>query len=185
MTNAIRRAIDDPVPLESPPDGLWDSISARSQLEEADNVTRLASRRRVAGWALGAAAAVIVVVALVVGIAVTRDGDSGTVVATAQLDLIEGPATGSAELVDVDGTTRLVVELDAQEPDDGFLEVWLLDPDVSRLHSLGPVRSDGTYEIPSGLVVAEVPVVDVSVESFDGDPGHSGNSVLRGVLQPI
>jgi hypothetical protein len=30
--------------------------------------------------------------------------------------------------------------------------------------------------------VGEYPVVDVSIEPTDGDPAHSGNSVVRGTL---
>jgi len=30
--------------------------------------------------------------------------------------------------------------------------------------------------------VAEFPLVDVSIEHFDGDAGHSADSVVRGLL---
>jgi len=58
----------------------------------------------------------------------------------------------------------------------------MIDTDVTRLVSLGPVRADGTYDLPPGLDPAQFPVVDVSVEPLDGDPTHSGDSVLRGEL---
>jgi anti-sigma-K factor RskA len=65
---------------------------------------------------------------------------------------------------------------------DGFLEVWVISPDVTQLVSLGPLRNDGVYDLPSGLDPAAFPIVDVSVEPIDGDPTHSGASVLRGEL---
>ena len=49
--------------------------------------------------------------------------------------------------------------------------------------SLGSVRADGIDAIPAGLRIAAYPVVDVSAEPFDGDPGDSGASLLRGVLE--
>ena len=55
-------------------------------------------------------------------------------------------------------------------------------PEVQRLVSLGPVRADGTYDLPAGLDPAAFPIVDVSGERIDGDPTHSGDSVLRGQL---
>ena len=64
----------------------------------------------------------------------------------------------------------------------GFYEVWLIDPDVEGMVSLGPARSDGTYAVPSDLDVTAFPIVDVSVEPPDGNPTHSGVSVLRGTL---
>ena len=58
------------------------------------------------------------------------------------------------------------------------------DPDVTQLVSLGVLEGDsGTFAIPAGLELDELPVVDVSLEPFDGDPAHSGDSVVRGTLQ--
>jgi hypothetical protein len=54
---------------------------------------------------------------------------------------------------------------------------------VSKLVSLGPLRRDGVYDLPAGLDPAAFPIVDVSVEPIDGDPAHSGDSVLRGELE--
>ena len=36
-------------------------------------------------------------------------------------------------------------------------------------------------EMPDGLEISQFPVVDVSDEPFDGDPAHSGGSIVRGV----
>ncbi len=37
--------------------------------------------------------------------------------------------------------------------------------------------------MPPGLSIADFPVVDISLESYDGDPSHSKNSLMRGVLE--
>ena len=126
---------------------------------------------------LGAAAAVVVV-----GLVVATD-TSDTSLASAPLDRLGPAGTGEAELVDDDGTLSLRVDTEGLDAGDGFLEVWVIDPDVTRLVSLGPLRPDGTYDLPPGLDPEDFPVVDVSVEPLDGDPTHSGDSVLRGQLE--
>lgn len=148
----------------------------------ADLAAHRARRGRTLPWVLGAAAAVVAVVAGVVGVGLVGGGDDTTVVASADLDVLEdGVAPGSARLVDADG--QLVLELDAElGPVDGFHEVWLLTPEVDGLVSLGPLRDDGRYELPAGVDPERYSVVDVSVEPLDGDPTHSGRSVLRGPL---
>ncbi len=88
------------------------------------------------------------------------------------------------EFVRADQGAELHLDLSSLPPRDGaFYEVWLLDLDHGRLLSLGPARPDGTYALPPGTDVGEYPTVDVSVEPDDGDPGHSGTSVLRGPVQ--
>ena len=67
---------------------------------------------------------------------------------------------------------------------DGYYELWIIDPDVEGMFSLGVVSGDARYELPDNLDPADYPVVDVSVEDIDGDPTHSGRSVWRGVLDP-
>jgi anti-sigma-K factor RskA len=42
--------------------------------------------------------------------------------------------------------------------------------------------SQGRFTIPPGTNLAQYTIVDVSVESFDGDPAHSKQSMLRGTL---
>jgi hypothetical protein len=137
-------------------------------------------RHRAIPWLVGAAAAVVL---LVVGVAVLADRSSSSdVVASVQLDRLGSAGSGAAELVEQDGRYRLQVDTADLDPGDGFLEVWVIDSDVSKLVSLGPVRADGTYDLPPDLDPRQFPVVDVSVEPLDGDPAHSGDSVLRGQL---
>ncbi|RMI09566.1 anti-sigma factor, partial [Cellulomonas triticagri] len=109
-----------------------------------------------------------------------------TVLAAASLDALPGwTASGDARLEeDADGRVTLVVRV-SSTPEDGFRAVWLLDRDATRLVSLGALAGDeGRFAVPAGLDLAEFPVVDVSAEPFDGDPGHSGDSIVRGALDP-
>lgn len=138
-----------------------------------------------------AAAASLVVGAGIGAGAVTLGGDDGgddpavVALAAAELDpLGENEASGDAEVVErPDGTRVLRLDLDAAAPDEGYLEVWLIDEAVEGMVSVGVVRT-GTeeLELPAGLDIGQYPIVDVSVEPLDGDPTHSGVSIARGVL---
>ncbi len=81
-----------------------------------------------------------------------------------------------------DGSRTLEVKLSKDEAK-GYQEVWLIAPDLSRLVSLGVMNSDsGTFEVPTDLDLADFPIVDVSDEPMDGNPGHSSVSIVRGTL---
>lgn len=141
------------------------------------------SPRRLPLALLAAAAVVLVVVGLLAVVGGGDDDDPGAVVASAPLDLLEGPAEGSAELVDRDGQLELHLTAAGLDPgDDAFYEVWVIDTEVAGMYSLGPLRADGVYDLPPGVDPEAFPIVDVSVEPLDGVPTHSGQSVLRGQL---
>lgn len=149
--------------------------------DNSTNVVPLASRRRLRWMAPLAAAAVVIAV---VGVAISlRDASSGRSVATAALDPLADAGSATAELVELDDGFELHVELEGVQPGDGYLEVWLINGEITELLSLGPARDDGTYRLPDGLDPAAFPVVDVSIEHFDGDPTHSGDSVFRGQFE--
>jgi len=126
------------------------------------------------------AAAVVLIVALLV---VPRPVD----VATAVLDAFPAHpgATGSAALErEPTGAERVVVELDADVPADGHREVWLLTEDGSDLVSLGVLDgSSGSFDIPADVDTSVFRVVDISQEPDDGDDAHSGDSIVRGLLE--
>ena len=137
---------------------------------------------------LAAAASLVVGVGIGAGaVALGTGGDDGLAVAAAALEpLGDSDASGEARVVERDdGTLVLEVDLTATDPQDGFYEVWLLDEAVEDLVSLGVVRGGGevALTLPSTIDLGEYPVVDVSVEPLDGDPGHSGFSVARGTLE--
>lgn len=138
-------------------------------------------------WIAAAAAAGIVVGgvgASLVPRLLDREPDA-EVLAAATLDPLPGwEATGEAVVeVASDGSRVLVLQVDDGDGDDGFREVWLIDRDVTRLVSLGVLHgAEGRFTVPEGLDLADFAVVDVSEEPFDGDPTHSGDSIVRGIL---
>ena len=147
-----------------------------------------------AGLAVGAAGTALVVPRLT-----GPDVPAPAVLAAADLE-----AFGAGEGTDVTGSARLAVVGPAQVgaddrvlrvwlddmPDsgDGFFEAWLIDPDTGAMVSLGPVRTDvpgaaaAELTVPRNLDVGAYAVVDVSAEPFDGNPAHSGVSLVRGTL---
>lgn len=138
-------------------------------------------RRR---WLLpvAAVAAAALIVVGIITVNATRPGDEPELIASVTLDVLGDAGSGRAELVNADGVQQIRLETADLDAGDGFLEVWVIDPSVTKLVSLGPLRPDGVYDLPAGLDPAEFPIVDISVEPVDGDPTHSGNSVLRGQL---
>lgn len=152
-------------------------------------VVDLASRRRRGVpyplAAAAAAAALLVGGASVWGAQRLGLGPEPQLLATAELEPLAGyTARGIAEVDEhPDGTRRLVVRTDPADVD-GFKEVWLLAPDAQRMVSLGVMAGDeAEFVLPENLDVGEFPVVDVSDEPVDGDPTHSGDSIVRGVLE--
>jgi len=171
------------VEWETPPPELWARIATEAfppSAEPTAPVVALAARRRRPNvrWLIGAAAALVVVITAAA--VLTRSADDVTVLSSTELEPLGDAGEGSAEIVDRNGSLQLRLATTGIEPTDGFTEVWLINPDVTELISLGPIRTDGVYDLPTGLDPAAFPIVDVSSEQFDGDPQHSGDSVLRG-----
>lgn len=188
FTEIVAVASNPPEGEASPPDHLWAGIAAEAfgdrRAEDEPAGGTVVPLRRPARWgmplaALSAAAALVAVV-----VVTNPVSDDATPAAAATLEPLEGVEVDesvTAQFVVDDGSTRLDVDLSAlPDATDGFYEIWLLDPGDGRMVSLGPARPDGTYALPSGVEVDDYPAVDVSVEPHDGDPTHSGASVLRG-----
>lgn len=190
-------------PLAAPPARVWDAIAADVATDRANPATAssppeptparddLAARREskragVAPWLVGvAAAAGLVIGGVAVATLVNPDDAGGELVAQAALADLETEADAGTARVEqrADGTTVLVLETEYEPVDGAALEVWLIDENVEGMISLGHVtEATDTFVIPPGFDVAAHPIVDVSVEPFDGDPTHSGDSITRGVL---
>ena len=96
-----------------------------------------------------------------------------------------GGASGRVALTGSDGVRLRVSGLPPTRAGQ-FYELWLLGAD-QRLVSLGSFRvgDDGsaTMSLPLPVDPARFDFFDVSVEPGDGDPGHSGRSVLRGTTR--
>jgi hypothetical protein len=204
---AVGRSV---TPLDRPaaaPAHVWENIQAELGLSIADpstqprdaepgsvvplrrgNPSRRTPRGR-SSWILAAAAG-IVVGGVGGGLLVNELGGSSeappTVVAEVGLDpLPDWQASSGIARVETDatGARTLVVSLSGQTPDEGFQEVWLIDRDVTRLVSLGVLEgTEGRLPIPASVDLDDYAVVDVSAEPLDGDPTHSGDSIVRGVL---
>lgn len=161
----------------------------RSTPDDATVVPLAPARRRGAraGWFLAAAAGLVV--GGVGGVVVAdRLGTEPAPTVLAEVALAGLPewrdSSGVARIEkDAAGARTLVVNLAGRTFDDGFQEVWLIDRDVTRLVSLGVIEgTEGRLPIPASVDLDVYAVVDVSAEPLDGDPAHSGDSIVRGVL---
>ncbi len=209
---ALREFESTEAELLEPPERVWVAIQARLHASEqalktdsgADTDLSGGSaevssvRRGRSAWtALAVAAAVCLVAGLAVAITTLTRDDSARIVASAELsydqerfDPLGAQARGRADLVERGG--RHTVELaDASlvaAGADADLEVWLIRPDVqgavAGLVSLGIIDPDdpAALEVPSGYDPFVYNVVDISIEPRDGEPGHSGRTILRGPL---
>ena len=181
MVAAVRAEVGLPAPAAVP-----EVDSGTVLLLPTARPTAPSAPPRRLGWFV-AAAAVVLIGAFAAMTLLRSPGTAETVLAVAELDLL-GPSGGaSAELVEVNGKFEVHVHTEglsdpAVDAGDGYFEVWLLDADATSLLSLGPALESGEYALSPGFDPATLPVVDVSVEHFDGDPTHSGLSVLRGAL---
>lgn len=155
-------------------------------------VAELSSRRRL-WWPIAvAAAAGGILVGVGIGVAIGGLGGTestpGPAVVLASADLAAFPgwddATGHATVEeDADGVRSIVVDLEASVPQGDVSEVWLIRSDASGLVSLGLLDGgSGRFVLPAGIDLAEFTLVDVSAEPVDGDPAHSGDSIVRGEL---
>lgn len=176
---------EQPRPLPVPASDLPPETAPVVSLQD-----RRERRSRPATWLLAAAG----IGGIVVGGAITASivGSSQesqedlTVAATVELaPLPDWDAQGTAELaVGADGQQVLVVSLDGATDTTGFQEVWLIDENVEGMFSLGILDgTSGQFVIPDGVDVSAFPIVDISLEPFDGDPTHSGDSIARGQIE--
>lgn len=191
------------IPHERPSEAVWERIASDLRLhgEGATATTRTSpvvasaatrtspvaatDRRwwqRPTAWVAAAALALGAIATVTIQRFVSPD--RGAVVASADLQPLPGwSAAGTAEVTERSGGERvLVVDLET-EPDQGYREVWLISVDLERLVSLGVLTgSEGRFDVPGGLDLGDFAIVDVSAEPLDGDPAHSGDSIVRGEL---
>ena len=142
-------------------------------------------RGRAVGWGAGLAAASLAV-GLLTGRAIWQpEAPPPPVAQTALSTLDTKQDEGEASVVrtgqGLDLTVATATPLDAG---DGYLEVWLLNADGKRMVSVGVLApgDQGTFPISQSLIDEGYVIVDISRESFDDSPTHSGDSLLRGTL---
>ncbi|MCB0872729.1 MAG: anti-sigma factor [Thermoleophilia bacterium] len=191
------RAPDLPGPWDRPSDEVWDRVrdtigatpeEPHAEVESATaDVTVLGDRRR--RLVTVAAAAACALVGLAVGRWIVPSGSevpAPTVAATTSLASLDGSRTlGAAELLESTGATpEIMVSTGRFAHGSGYVEVWLINTDGTRMVSLGVLGDDdrGTFPVPQTLLDRGYRIVDISRERFDDDPAHSGDSVMRGTL---
>jgi len=187
----------------APPPQVWNNILAEVEVQTASSeaTARRQSQPRFSSTRLLTAAAALVILA---GIAVAalsfRSADTPPVIELAS------PITGlaTATLTDQDlpvSTTEIANATFGCDDDTCYIEVvltglpdagaddlelWVINGDVTDMHTLGLVTAgSGRYELPPGVTPDDFPIVDISIEPDDGDATHSGQSVLRGILEDI
>ncbi len=192
-----------PVPVRAP-DHVWLAIAAAIEAETqtvksapvitisgepAASHRAQTQRPRRRGFSslslLGAAAAGAAVMWIGSMALTAQEQPNDQLVASAQLaPLVDSVDSGEAEIYERDGQRVLRLET-ASLPDvaNGYLEVWLLGDDAAGMVTLGTLTNDGVkFVLPQGLSTDTFTTVDVSVEHYDGDPTHSGESLWRGPL---
>ncbi|WP_262002825.1 anti-sigma factor [Microbacterium sp. Mcb102] len=176
---AVFAVPEDPAPAPEARD-----VSAAGRVPASSRVRRRRSSARL--WILAASLALVVAGGSVTW-ALVSSNLTPVPVATAELDPFpDHPgAAGSAEVSEDDeGGRALTVTLDGEARADEYREVWLIRNDGAALISLGVLESSsGTFAIPAGVDLAEYDLVDISFEPVDGDPAHSGDSIVRGQLE--
>jgi len=153
---------------------------------DAVRARRAGIRRFIAPVAASAAAAALITAA-VVSWTIGAPRDQGVTLAAAQLEALpawEG-AAGEATIVErADGERVIRVALEVDIDDSVVREVWLLTENIDGLISLGYLTgATGEFVIPPSVDLARYSVVDISAEPLDGDPTHSGDSIVRGALE--
>ena len=205
---AVGRSTIDIQDLETPDDRVWSRISSELRLGQAAPSSaaratpreRLVSagaeptlplrpvvtlRRRVVVGIVSAAAAIALVAAGLFTWQYLRP-EPTILIAQAALDPFPDwpDARGEATIVrSPDGRSSIEVDLDTTVGDGSYREVWLLSTDGTQLISLGVIDGSRTVlPLPDGVDLDVFTIVDVSREDFDGNPGHSGDSIVRGPL---
>ena len=132
-----------------------------------------------------AAAAVLALVALGTALGALIAGGDGSPRAGREVALAavgDGPRGAHADARLRSTTMRLTVSGLPRVGAGGFYEVWMLR-DATHLVALGSFRvgADGRarVDLPVTASPRRFPVLDISREPADGDPAHSGHSVLR------
>ncbi|MFN3707080.1 anti-sigma factor [Microcella sp.] len=143
--------------------------------------------RRIVAPLTAVAAAAALIAGVAFGWQALAPRDTGTILAVAALDALPDwqGASGSAEIVERGDGARVVrIALDAPPVSGAVQEVWLLTPEVDGLISLGLLGdARGEFVIPAEVDLDRYSVVDISAEPLDGDPSHSGDSIVRGALE--
>lgn len=182
LTSLLSSVTDADSMLTAPPSAVWEAISDELQSGEDAEIIPIRPRRVPQ---LLAAAAALVVGALGLAGLLRSEPDQVVVAKAAILNdnlPVADDAWGSASLISDDGVLWLQIDVEELAAESGYMELWIINGDVTDMRSLGELSGDGLFRMPDDVDPAEFPIVDISFEERDGVATHSGNSVLRGVL---
>lgn len=183
------------------PAAVWNNIlaevevqmaSAEADARRTDSKTR---DRRTRRWfqasstnVLAIAAATLLMVGVVAAVVARNDAPPVELANAAMTDTdlpVPTAETAQARVVCDDETCSVEVDLTGlpDAGDNADLELWVINSDVSDMHTLGFITGEtGSFELPAGVTADDFPIVDISIEPRDGVAAHSGQSVLRGVF---
>ncbi|MGH1549553.1 anti-sigma factor [Leifsonia poae] len=207
VTRAARENGPVDFELREPSPAVWEGIRAQLTMEApaapavvpapapapAEPPAHVAAQRRVRStasrrrWVAALSGAAVLLVAVVVA-AVLVLRPTAQVQAHATLAGLPAWSTSSGTATmerQTDGTTVLQIELDspAVHSSGDYREVWLMNSDLTKSISVGLLAGDsGTFAMPPNIAAADYPVVDISQQPLNGDPAHSGDSIVRGTL---
>ncbi|MEP6650486.1 MAG: anti-sigma factor [Lapillicoccus sp.] len=197
--DAVRAPVTEPVvaePVLNEVDQTAPTVAAPVEVTKpvtSDQPSSLAARRatrstRPFGWLVAAAAACLLVGALV-GRALWAPGETTQpVVASVPLTTLDASRQkeGTAELLGGQGQELRVdtqTTSPANGPQNGYVEVWLINTDGKRMVSLGVLSgTQATFPVPPDAIAQGYTIVDLSREQYDDRPQHSGDSIMRGTL---
>lgn len=196
----------DPVQAaaEAPPDAVWEAIAAELPSTERAGApapaeagpspslprppTR-APRRPIRArlWVSLAVPALAFLLGIGAATAVihTWNPPAATTPTTTQRAALTGlpnwpKAHGTATIQTTGQHRELVITLTAP-PAAGYREVWLMSGNLKGAVSIGLLSNNtGRFTLPTGITTAQYPVVDISQQPDNGNPAHSGNSIVRG-----
>lgn len=209
-TVAVGRSTGGVGALEAPPERVWQRIVDETGVGRSDAGTDASAdgevladvaeprearpdaapaRRRWPARLMFGLAAGLALIVTVVGVWTVLRPAPPVAVAAATLDAFPAhpDASGEAVVVELpDGERQLEVHLSASDGSQGYREVWLITADASALVSLGVLQgSDGVFTVPADVDLEDFVLVDISLEPEDGDPTHSGDSIVRGELSSV
>ena len=186
--------------LKTPDSSVWESIHRELKLDDGLRPDPLSTpesagapvasfsaarrRRRIGAWLAAAAAAAVVIAAGAWGALRDVAVPGPEIIASVDLSpLAAYTDTGSAVVDRLPNGQRELVVTASSAAAQGYREVWLLAPDAASMVSLGTMDgTEGHFALPDDLDLSAYPVVDISDEPYDGNPAHSGDSILRGQL---
>lgn len=185
-----------PAPAPPPPDALGSAPATSPDApaaipvpyERRPRALRRRRRRRRIAFVLGLVAVAGIAVAAAL---IASGGDEAPAGPSLVLEPPAGSpgsgAAGTATLGSAGGTVAVELTGLARNEDGEFYAVWLLSAPDDVL-PLGAARADSegsvSIALPLPVEAGAYRYLDVSLEADDGDPSHSGRTVLRAPIPP-